>query len=178
MTWLLEDPTPTLVAILLIEAVLVVALVNTGRGALLGAIAGVGLLGALLLGVEWLVVTDKESVEASLSGAAQALESNNPQAVMDYIDPASAMRNRVAQEMAQVTISKARFSRLDVKFNRHVSPPTAEADFMGYVNGRDRRGEFPYENFAGRFTVRLRREGDRWLMTDYELHDRTGNTRR
>ena len=47
---------------------------------------------------------------------------------------------------------------------------------MGYINGRDRRGELPYENFAGRFLVRLRREGDGWLMTDYEMHDRTGNT--
>lgn len=177
MSWFVEDPTPTLVAIVLIEAVLAIALVKTGRGILLAVIAGVGLLGAGLLIVERLVVTDKETVEDTLTAAAQALEANDPQAVQQFIDPASPMRNRVASEMSRVTINKATFSRLDVKFNRHTSPPTAEADFMGFINAHDRRGELPYESFAGRFTVRLRREGDRWLMTDYEMHDRTGPMR-
>lgn len=177
MNWLVEDPTPTLVALVLIEALLVIALVKTGRGALLAAIAGVALLGVGLLALEWLVVTDKETVEDTLAGAAHALETNDPAALIRYIDPASPMGKAVAQEMSRVTISKATVSRLDVKFNRHTSPPTAEADFMGYINARDRRGELPYENFAGRFTVRLRREGDAWLMTDYEMHDRTGNAR-
>ncbi len=177
MNWLVEDPTPTLVGILLVEAVLTLALVKTGRGILFAAIAGVALLGAGLLALEWIVVTDKESVEDTLTAAAHALEANDPQAVIRFIDPASPMRSRVAQEMSRVTINKASFSRLDVTFNRRVTPPTAEADFMGFINGRDRRGELPYENFAGRFVVHLRREGDAWLMTDYEMHDRTGNTR-
>lgn len=177
MSWLVEDPTPTLVAIVLVEALLVLALVKTGRGILLAAIVGVALLGAGLLALEWLVVTDKESVEETLAAAAHALEANDPEAVIRFIDQASPMRSRVKQEMSQVTISKASFSRLDVKFNRLVSPPTAEADFMGYINGRDRRGELPYENFAGRFIVRLRREGEGWVMTDYELHDRAGARR-
>jgi hypothetical protein len=177
MSWLVEDPTPTLVAIVLIEAVLAIALVKTGRGILLAVIAAVGLLGAGLLVLEWVVVTDAETVADTLTAAAQALEANDPQAVQQFIDPASPMRNRVASEMAHVTINKATFNRLDVRFNRRTSPPTAEADFMGYINGRDRRGEFPYENFAGRFIVRLRREGDRWVMTDYEMHDRSGPVR-
>jgi hypothetical protein len=177
MSWLFEDPTPTLVAIVLIEAVLAIALVKTGRGILLAVIAGVGLLGAGLLVLEWVVVTDKETVADTLTAAAKALEANDVPAVQQFIDPASPMRNRVASEMAQATINKATFSRLDVRFNRHTSPPTAEADFMGYINGRDRRGEFPYGSFVGRFVVRLRREGDRWVMTDYEMHDRGGPVR-
>ena len=72
MTWLVEDPTPTLVAAALIEAVLVLALVKTGRGVLLWAVGGVALLAVALLALEWLVVTDKEKVEETLSGAARA----------------------------------------------------------------------------------------------------------
>jgi hypothetical protein len=177
MNWLVEDPTPTLVAIAIIEALLVLALVKTGRGILLGAIVGVALLGVALLGLEWLVVTDKETIEHALTGAAQALEANDPQAVARFIAPESPMSHRVAQEMAQVNISKASFSRLDVKFNRRVSPPTAEANFMGYIKGKDRRGELPYENFAGRITVRLRQDPGGWVMTDYEMNDRRDGRR-
>ena len=99
MSWLVEDPTPTLVALVLCEAILVLALVKTGRGALLGVIAGVALLGVGLLALEWFVVTEKETVEDTLSGAARALESNDPQAVISFIDPATPMRREVAGEM-------------------------------------------------------------------------------
>ena len=68
-----------------------------------------------------------------------------------------------------MTIQKASFSRLDVKFNHHMSPPTAKADFMGYINFKDRRGEIPYENFAGRFVVDLR-AGWRPLADDRLRH--------
>jgi len=169
MSWLLEDPTPTLVAAVLAEAVLTVALVKTGRGALLWAIAGVALLAALLLALEWLVVTDRERVEQTLSGAARALEANDPQALMAFIDPVSPMRSRVSREMSAVKVQRATFSRLDVTVNRLTSPPTATADFMGYVNAKDRRGEVPYENFSHRIVVQMREDGDRWLMTGYEI---------
>ncbi|HEY1602624.1 MAG TPA: hypothetical protein VGG64_23675 [Pirellulales bacterium] len=172
MSWLVEDPTPTLVALVLFEAILTIALVKTGRGALLGAIAGVALLGGGLLVLEWFVVTEKERVEDTLAGAASALESNNPQAVIEFIDPTSPMRREVAAEMSRLNIQKATFRRLDVTFNRHISPPTAKADFMGYINVKDRRGEVPYENFAGRFVVDLRQEGGRWLMTGYDTPGR------
>jgi hypothetical protein len=156
MTWLVEDPAPILVAVVLIEAVLAIALVKTGRGVLLWAIAGVALLGTCLLALEWFVVTDKETVEDTLTKAARALEANDPLAVSACIDPQSLMRQEVAQEMTRLTISKASWNRLDVKFNRYTNPPTAVADFMGYINAKDRRGEVPYENFSGRITVHLR----------------------
>lgn len=172
MSWILEDPTPTLVGAALIIALLILALVKTGRGVLLYAIAGVILLTALILVAERLVVTDREAISDTLSEAVVALEANDPQALGKLIDPTSPMLREAAREMAQVNIQKVTFSRLDVKVNRHTSPATAEADFMGYVNGRDRRGELPYENFTGRFIVRFRRDGDRWLMTGYDIPNR------
>ena len=172
MSWLLEDPTPTLVAVVLIVAVLTIALIKTGRGSFLLAIAGVALLGGALLVLEWLVVTDRETVEETLSAAAKALEANDAQALSAYIAAESPMRREVAQEMSRVTINKASWSRLEVKFNRYTNPPSAVADFMGYINAKDRRGEMPYENFAGRFVVQLRKENDRWVMTGYEMPGR------
>jgi hypothetical protein len=176
MTWLVEDPTPTLVAAALIVALLILALVKTGRGVLLWAVAGVALLAVALLALERVIVTDTERVEETLSGAAQALEANDPQAVLSYIDPASPIRGEVTHAMSHVTIHKASFNRLSVTFNRHTSPPTAEADFMGYINIKDRRGEIPYENVtSSRFKVQLRISGDRWLVTGYEMPGRDGS---
>ena len=43
------------------------------------------------------MVTDKESVEKNALGRRPALEANDPQAVIRFIDPASPMRSRVAQ---------------------------------------------------------------------------------
>src|SRR5690348_14716258 len=107
MMWLLEDPTPTLTAVVLVEVLLTIALVKTGRGVLLWTIVGVALLGAVLLGLEWFIVTDKETVEDTLSEAARALEANDSQALMDFIAPESPMRREVAQEMSRITVNKA-----------------------------------------------------------------------
>ena len=60
MSWLFEDPTLVLAAGVMIEALLAVALVRTGRVAVAGIMAGVLVLVLLLVLVEWLVVTDVE----------------------------------------------------------------------------------------------------------------------
>ena len=50
-----------------------------------------------------------------------------------------------------------------------VSPAAAVIEkYLGYINAKDRRGELPYENFAGRFVVQLRKENNRWVMTGYD----------
>jgi len=72
-------------------------------------------------------------------------------------------------ELGRVRVSKASYGRLDVKINRLVNPPTAEADFMGYIQAKDTRGEIPFETFARRFKVVLRQDGDRWLLVSYDI---------
>ena len=68
MTTLIEDPTPILVVGILIEAVLAIALLRTGRGVLLWAMLAVaGLTGLGLLLERW-VVTERERVEAHDGG--------------------------------------------------------------------------------------------------------------
>ena len=39
-------------------------------------------------------------------------------------------------------------------------------------NGRDRRGEIPYQGFAETVTVTLRQERGRWLVADYSDEER------
>jgi len=169
MMWFVEDPTPTLVLAALTIGVLVLALVKTGRGGLLYAIAGVGVVTVLILALEWFVVTDKEVVEYSLSGACHELEANNVNGVLSYIDPKSPAYGRLKSELSRFRVSRASYNRLDVKVNRNTNPPTATADFMGYIQAKDTRGEIPFETVARRFTVELKLEGDRWLLKSYKI---------
>ncbi len=154
---------------------LALVLLKTGRGALVWAMAGAAVVFALLLLLELAIVTDKERVEATLSTAAAALEQNNVDGLMAVIaSDAGGMRSRVASEMDRFQITEASFRRLEVTFNRYTNPPTAEAKFIGTIKVKDRRGEFPYENFVHPFTVFLRKDGDRWLMTGYDDNDIRG----
>lgn len=169
MKWFVEDPTPTLVLAALTIGVLVIALVKTGRGGLMYAIAGVGVLTVAILALEWMIVTDKEEVEYSLSGTCHELEANNAQGVLSYIDPKSPAYGRLKGELGRIRVSKASFKRLDVTVDRKTNPPTAKADFMGYIQAKDTSGQIPFETFARRIKVELRKEGDRWLLMNYKI---------
>jgi len=170
MGWLFEDPVTVIVAGVLIEALLGVALYNSGQGKLLWAMGGVLVLTLLLVLVELVVVTDREQISDTLSGAAAALESNDPAAIVSYIAPeASGMRARAETALSVVVIESASFSGLDVIVNSHMIPPTAEARFIGKFRGHDRLGRMPYNNVLRRFVIDLRREGDRWVMTNYRV---------
>jgi hypothetical protein len=159
-----------IVAGLLIEGLLVVALINTGRGALVWAMAGVLVLIGLGVLVERLVVTDHEQIADVLDGVAAALEANDVEGVLSYIDPkATGMRASVRMALSGAHITDAQVYDLEVGVNRHTHPPTARAEFVGRVKGRYRgEGGGGEGMILRKFTVDFRREGDRWLMTAYE----------
>ena len=71
------------------EVVLVIALLSTGRALLLAAIAGVAVLGGVLLVAERMIVTETEQVEATLDELSAALVSNDLPAVLRFIAPAA-----------------------------------------------------------------------------------------
>ena len=175
MNWLIEDPTPILIAGVLVFAGLAIALVMTGRGKLIWAMVATAAITVALLIVELVVVTDKERVETTLASASTALEHNDVAAVAALIAPEAAdMRSRVESEMGRFQIEEASFRRLEVDFNYYTNPPSAQASILATIKVKDRRGEFPYENLVHPFTIMLRKDGDRWLMTGYDDQDIRG----
>lgn len=170
MSWLFEDPTMLIAAGVLIEALLAVALVKSGRGALVGVMLGVLLLVVLGVVVEQTVVTERERVEAVLDAASAALVAGNADAVLRTIDPAAAeLRSYVRSVMSQARITEVKLYDLVITVNSRTTPPTARADFMGRVKGTY-RGDAPAggEGLAlRRLTVELRRDPEGWLITDY-----------
>jgi hypothetical protein len=175
MTTLLEDPMPIILFGIVGVAVLAFAFVNTRRKELLWAVVGVVIVVLLGIGLEWLVVTEVEEVEATLEGVIDALEANDLARLLDeYVaESATRTRTRAAYALGLIEVDRARANRLDVRINHLTSPPTAEARFTGvvYYRLRDPSTAVPYEYYAAGFRVELRREGDRWLITDHEEQD-------
>ena len=174
MTWLLESPWPAITIGVVSEIALAIALVRTGRGALLVAM-GIVLLATIgLLGLEWVVVTETEEVEDALGALEVALEANDPEQVLALFSPTSPRRAEVESVLKRFVVRDARIGRdLELVINHLTSPPSARAYFTGRIEGHDTRREIPYENLIRKFKVTLRREADRWLIYDYAIQGQT-----
>jgi len=172
MTSLLEDPLPILFLGILVEAALGVALVRTGRGVLLGAMAGVLALVLAGVGLEWLVVTEREEVEATLDCGIEALEANDLEAVLACCSPsAEHTRHEARRALDWVEFIDIRITDLDITINRLTSPPTAKAEFIAMVSARDRKQFFgEYARPIG-FTLTLRPYDGGWLVEGHELRN-------
>ncbi len=171
MTWLLEERMPIL--LLGASATLMMALVfflTRKLPALLGLI-GVILLTGLLLVIELLVVTEVETVENTLYQGAESLEQNDIPAALDHISPAAEpILQRAEQLFSDVTFFQVAIENdLLVTIDHEAQPATANAEFTCHAKLRHRSETIPYEYGRRRMTVTLVREGDRWMVTDYEV---------
>ena len=173
MMMFLESPWPALVIGAATLALLGVAYHNTGHRRLLTAMfAAVGVTCVLLL-VQFLVVTQREAISNTLEDVAVALESNQLETVLGYLAPeADRIRGNARQYLPGVEIGDANIGGdLQVTINRLTNPPSARATFTGRISGVNRSPaeRNPYENFVRKFTLTLRQDDERWLITGYEM---------
>jgi len=179
MSPLTEDPTLLIAAGVLIEALLAVALVKSGRTVLIAVMVGV--LAIVLAGVivERLIVTPREEVETTLYTAAREVEQNDVQGVLSHVDPAAAdLRANVRSWLPKIRVREVAIRSLRIEVNRHKNPPTARADFVGRVHGDFHETGFDQTTVLRQFTVEFRKQGDRWLMTSYQDREPFGAGRR
>ena len=166
---LLESSWPWLIAGLLLEGVLAVVFFNTGQAKILLAMLVVAImtLGGML--VERWIVTDREQVANTLDEARRALEANDLDHLLSLMGPeAASLRERVQHVLPRYTITAARVAGLSIDVTTATQPKMARAEFTGRVTGRDQSGQVPYDTYVGRFTIRFRQEGDRWIMVGYQ----------
>ena len=171
MTFLVESPWPVLFTGIAIEAGLAIALLRTGQGKLLWWMLLVGVLTLAGFGIERLVVTDREAVTNTLDAAASAVEDNDLQRLLGCISPSAQQpRDQSRWVLERFDVDKAWICNLEIDINRLTSPPTAKARFQAIGKGRDRKGQIPYNTSQPqRVVVNLRLEGDRWLVTGYDI---------
>ena len=170
--FLLESPWPILLGGIVVEAVLAIVLLRTGRGRILWAMLGVGALVLAGLLLERCVVSDREAVEDNLDSITAAAEANDINRLLEFVSPkASKVQSDARAVLSRVEVTKARLTDLELKINRLTSPPTAKGKFRVIGTARDRLGEFPYPGFAEFLAADLRLEGGRWLVFDYSFEN-------
>ena len=170
MTWLVESPWPALVAGLIAEAILAIALLRTGLVKIIGAMVGVLILTVLLLLLERGVVTEFEEIEATLDAAASALAANDVDGVVSHISPQAAQLKQYAERaMRRFNFSEAVVGGdLAVQVNRLTSPPSAVAKFTVRLHGTDRQGTVPYGNYVERVELTLHQIDGRRYVAEYQ----------
>jgi hypothetical protein len=172
MTWLLESFWPAITLGVVLELVLAIVLVRTGRGLAIVGMVAVLVVTVGLVALERYVVTEQEEIENSLSAAEVALERNDVAAVLALFTPASPRRSEVAKVLSRFKVRDAHIGRdLEIRVSALTSPPSAHAFFTGRVEGSDTRAEVPYEQVIRKFAVTLHRSDGRWLIHDYEMSD-------
>jgi hypothetical protein len=175
MTSLVETPVPAIIAGVVAVAILAVAFFQTGRGVFLVAIGGAVLLTLAAVGVEYVVVTDREEVEAALYGLDDAILANDKNAVIGYLSPSAVgTRNRANDAFARFEVTRATITDLEITVNNLTSPPSAKAEFRGLIGVHDRQGMLSTDMYPVRFTINYRKEQGRWLITG---HTESGNER-
>jgi len=172
MMWLLEEPMVICFVAILLLVPLVIAFVQTGRLGVLFATMGVLLIVIGLLIVEYVVVTEKESVEIALNKISFDLMSNDLDAILRHVDPlATKIVQRAKANLPRVEIHDVKItSRVEVKMLRlRGMRPKATAEFYGVIQGSDLgRGVQNYE-YRRMFVVTMIRDEDtRWLVVDLQ----------
>ncbi|MEX0678183.1 MAG: hypothetical protein WD063_13960 [Pirellulales bacterium] len=172
MTIFVESPWPATMLCIVLEVILSIIFMRTGRGLVVVAMGVVLAITAAMLVLERTIVTDTEEVEDTLDGIAEALEANDAAAVLAAISPACPKLAQARSALDDVTIRSASVGAdLEVRISKLTNPPTATAYFTGRIEGKDNRGTIPYEHFVRKFKVKLEKRGDRWLVTDYDQAD-------
>jgi hypothetical protein len=170
--WFVEDSTPVLVWGAILEAVLIFALVKSGRLWLLYAMAGLALVVGAIVWHEKHTITDTKQIRSTLFQAAAAMERNDLPAVLNFISPtAPDLRRQANQISSTLKLDEVYLSVSKIQVNRFNNPPSATVDFFVRVGGIDRSGNFPFANYMQRGQVTLRLENDRWLVSEYTPAD-------
>jgi len=169
----LEDPMPVILFGIIAETVLGIAVLTTRRGVLLWAMAGVLVLVLAGVGLEWLVVTERERVEGTVEDAAAAVRANDRQGLLQCVHPSAGDARRLVNwAFEQADFTDAKITHLEVQsINELTSPPTAKVHVIGNVFFNDRSGQDPYGKRHVDLTLELRLESDRWLISGYVWHD-------
>ena len=169
MSWLFEDPTPVLVGIIVVEAILGAFYVSTLRKEFLWAILGMLVpLGGILL-ADALVVTDREAIQATISEGVAALEANDLERALKLVSPsAREVRQLASWAMAVIKFTSIHVSDVQISINHLQEPPTAEVRFFAVCRYEFKQPtqEALYDAYAGKFRVVFQKIDGKWLLTD------------
>ena len=154
---------------------------KTGARPFCYALVAVVLATALLVTLSGLIVTDRETITATLAQIARDVQRNDLEAVLAHVhSKASEIRRRAELEFPAYEFREVRIQEnLEIDVREFEASKTAEARFNVVVLLRDRRGLFQESRIPRFVVVSLEQEDQRWKVTDYRHSDaREGLLRR
>lgn len=127
-------------------------------------LAGVAVATLLLLGLERVIVTQREEVEAALAQLLDALEANDMDGVLAAIAvDATEVRADVQSMMPEANLTDTGATMIHIEAEQDGQ---ASAQFLGRVDGVHRRtGHRLF--YLDEVRLDWRKQGDRWVLTDY-----------
>src|SRR5579871_4471103 len=146
MSWFTEDSTPAIVVGVIVELLLILALVKTGRRMIIAAIGAVALLVAGIVLIEKNTVTDTKLIRGQLDQGVAALKANDLNALLALLSnsPSTASTRPAAAMVArEIHVDDAWISGVDIQVNRFHNPPSAVVELTGHLTGKAKSGLYP-----------------------------------
>ncbi len=188
MTWLVENPLPTIVICLVVAGIFVTTFFRTRRPVFLLGVVGAAVLLVIGLWIESAVVTESEEVEQTIEDAAQAMEDGDLNGLLSLIDPeASEIRGLVDLELGRRDFETATAKIESIEFTRSSSPVRARVILFGKVEGRNKQANVPTPGnpqnlqqpnarpdfiWPGRLEIWLYQTNDGWIIEKVENFNR------
>jgi hypothetical protein len=179
MNWVFDRPVSLAILGVVLCVPIAIAWVMTGRKEVLYALAAAFAIFVGLLIMERVVVTDRESIEATVLQIARDVQVNDHQAVLLHIYSGSPRLKQKAQsEIGNYSFTECRVTKApEVEVNAGAQPKSAKVTFIAAAAGTFSHGgnsaTFSKEQPIRRTVIfHMRKEADgRWTVEDYEHKD-------
>ncbi|MBA4016826.1 MAG: hypothetical protein C0483_06540 [Pirellula sp.] len=165
MSWFTENPLPPVLIGVILEALLVVVLMRTGKKSVLWGMVGLAALVAGIVVLERSIVTPREEVKQAIEEIRALVEANDRPALLQRIDSnpgVAELRNRVQSDLAQVHVDQAKVTDLrdeDIKIDAGAT--RANVTLIGSV---DVSGAAK-AHIVLKFEIDLRKRDGQWILT-------------
>lgn len=178
MSVLLETPVPILVLGVLAGAVVGWLYITLGPKEYLFGLAGVAAVVLLGVLVEWLVVTEREQIEAVLDAGAAAVQANDVARVESLLSEQgmARVRPKIRRYAALIEFEQVHIRNIQIEINDLVDPPTAYVTLDATAHFRHRFEGFPYSTYSGTVHLELVKGPSGWLVEDYIGPEADGST--
>lgn len=171
MSVILEHPVAILVVGLAVAGLFVFAASKSGDRRFLVSAGLVAIAGLIVGIVATTIETEKEKLTKTIYQVAAAVRSNDHDRALTFMHPnASAATQRAKSEISRFKFEDARVTSIqDVSVNDHTKPPTATTEFIAKMTVEGDHTYFGMKfNGARLLKVYWMKQGDRWLISDYE----------
>ncbi|MFO0941251.1 MAG: hypothetical protein U0930_10825 [Pirellulales bacterium] len=171
MNVLFENPVIVVLFGVAVGSLLAFAATKTGDRRFLIAAGAVAAI-ALVLGViATTIETEKEKLTKTIYQVADAVRNNDHDRALTYMHPsASAAAQRAKTEISRFKFQDAKVTSIqEVVINDKTKPPSATTEFLARMSVEGDHTDYGVKfNGVRLIKVYWMKQGDRWLISDYE----------